>query len=60
LKASGPLYMDRTAGERPPTGTIVLQLTIGLAAIVGGAHLFVEEEGEQLLLGQGGKGQPWP
>ena len=39
----GPLYMDRTAGDRPPTGTIVLQLIIGLAAIVGGAHLFVEE-----------------
>ena len=39
----GPLYMDRTPGDSPPTGTIVLQLIIGLAAIVGGAHLFVEE-----------------
>jgi cation:H+ antiporter len=39
----GPLYMDRTPGDEPPTQTIVLQLVIGLAAIVGGAHLFVEE-----------------
>jgi cation:H+ antiporter len=39
----GPLYMDRTPGDEPPTPTIVLQLVIGLAAIVGGAHLFVEE-----------------
>jgi cation:H+ antiporter len=39
----GPLYMDRTPGDEPPTPTIVLQLIIGLAAIVGGAHLFVEE-----------------
>ncbi len=39
----GPLYMDRTPGDEPPTGTIVLQFVIGLGAIVGGAHLFVEE-----------------
>ncbi len=39
----GPLYMDRTPGDEPPGGTVVLQLVIGLAAIVGGAHLFVEE-----------------
>ena len=39
----GPLYMDRTPGDDPPTQTIVLQLVVGLAAIVGGAHLFVEE-----------------
>ena len=39
----GPLYMDRTPGDDPPTPTIILQFVIGLAAIVGGAHLFVEE-----------------
>jgi cation:H+ antiporter len=39
----GPLYMDWTPGDRPPGGTVVLQLFVGLGAIVGGAHLFVEE-----------------
>ncbi len=39
----GPLIMDRTPGDEPPTQTIVIQFIIGLAAIVGGAHLFVEE-----------------
>jgi cation:H+ antiporter len=39
----GPLHMDRTPGDDPPTHTIVIQLLIGLGAIVGGAHLFVEE-----------------
>jgi cation:H+ antiporter len=39
----GPLYMDRTPGDEPPGRTIVIQFVIGLAAIVGGAHLFVEE-----------------
>ena len=39
----GPLYMDRTPGDEPPGVTVVLQLIVGLAAIVGGAHLFVEE-----------------
>jgi len=39
----GALYMDRTPGDDPPTGTIVLQFLVGLGAIVGGAHLFVEE-----------------
>jgi cation:H+ antiporter len=39
----GPLYMDRTPGDDPPTVTIVIQFLIGLGAIVGGAHLFVEE-----------------
>ena len=39
----GALYVDRTPGDEPPTGAIVLQLVIGLGAIVGGAHLFVEE-----------------
>jgi cation:H+ antiporter len=39
----GPLYMDRTPGDGPPGRTVVLQFVVGLAAIVGGAHLFVEE-----------------
>jgi cation:H+ antiporter len=39
----GPLYMDRTPGDEPPGHTIVIQFVVGLAAIVGGAHLFVEE-----------------
>jgi cation:H+ antiporter len=39
----GPLYMDRTPGDNPPGATVVIQLIVGLAAIVGGAHLFVEE-----------------
>jgi cation:H+ antiporter len=38
-----PLVMDRTPGKAPASHTIVLQLLVGLAAIVGGAHLFVEE-----------------
>jgi cation:H+ antiporter len=39
----GPLYFDRTPGDDPPTVAIVLQFIVGLGAIVGGAHLFVEE-----------------
>src|SRR5687767_5223942 len=39
----GPLYLDRTPGDEPPGQTVVIQLFVGLAAIVGGAHLFVEE-----------------
>ncbi len=41
-----PLVMDRRAGRHdtdPPNGTIVLQLLVGLGAMVGGAQLFVEE-----------------
>jgi cation:H+ antiporter len=38
-----PLYMDRSKEDEPTTGAIVLQLAVGLGAIVGGAHLFVEE-----------------
>lgn len=38
-----PLYLDRTPADEPRTWVIALQLAIGLAAIVGGAHLFVEE-----------------
>jgi cation:H+ antiporter len=40
----GPLIIDRTPNEDDPKlKLIVTQLIIGLAAIVGGAHLFVEE-----------------
>jgi cation:H+ antiporter len=39
----GPLIMDRSPGDKPPGQTIVIQFVIGLGAIVGGAHLFVEE-----------------
>jgi cation:H+ antiporter len=39
----GALYMDRTRAAGPTNGEIVLQLAVGLGAIVGGAHLFVEE-----------------
>jgi cation:H+ antiporter len=39
----GPLVLDRDRGTSPAPRLIVLQLVIGLAAIVGGAHLFVEE-----------------
>jgi cation:H+ antiporter len=43
IDAIGPLYLDRTPGTEPPGQTVVLQLIIGLGAIIGGAHLFVEE-----------------
>jgi cation:H+ antiporter len=40
----GPLIMDRLGDRTNPAGRlIVIQLLVGLAAIVGGAHLFVEE-----------------
>ena len=41
----GPLMFDRRPGRQgpPPLTAIVLQFAIGLGAIVGGAHLFVEE-----------------
>jgi cation:H+ antiporter len=42
-EAIGRLIMDRGDDDEPATGTIVLQLLVGLGAIVGGAHLFVEE-----------------
>ena len=40
----GPLILDRTphVGD-PKLNLVVTQLVLGLAAIVGGAHLFVEE-----------------
>jgi len=41
--ARTPLYMDSTPADDPPQALIWIQLLIGLAAIVGGAHLFVEE-----------------
>jgi cation:H+ antiporter len=37
-----PLVLARST-DVPATGTVVLQLLIGLGAMVGGAHLFVEE-----------------
>jgi cation:H+ antiporter len=40
----GPLILDRTPSRDDPKGKLILlQLFLGLAAIVGGAHLFVEE-----------------
>jgi cation:H+ antiporter len=39
----GPLIIDRTRAGRPSLRLTVVQLVIGLAAIVGGAHLFVDE-----------------
>ena len=40
----GPLYMDRTPNRDDPSGRLIaLQFAVGLGAIVGGAHLFVEE-----------------
>ena len=40
----GPLIMDRTPNrDDPAMRLIVIQLLVGLGAIVGGAHLFVEE-----------------
>jgi cation:H+ antiporter len=42
-EAIGRLIMDRSRHGEPANGTIVLQLLVGLGAIVGGAHLFVEE-----------------
>jgi cation:H+ antiporter len=39
----GPLIIDRTRAARPSLRLMVVQLGVGLAAIVGGAHLFVDE-----------------
>ena len=41
--ARTPLYMDASPADDPPRSLIVIQFAVGLAAIVGGAHLFVEE-----------------
>ncbi len=43
LETLKPLMMDPTRGDAPKTSTIVIQLVVALGAIVGGAHLFVEE-----------------
>ncbi|MQA75782.1 MAG: sodium:calcium antiporter [Solirubrobacterales bacterium] len=43
VESIGPLYMDRSGAAEPANATIVLQFLVGLGAIVGGAHLFVEE-----------------
>jgi cation:H+ antiporter len=42
-EAIGRLYMDRSDAPQPPFKLILIQLGVGLAAIVGGAHMFVEE-----------------
>jgi cation:H+ antiporter len=39
----GPLIIDRARAARPSLPLVVTQLVIGLAAIIGGAHLFVDE-----------------
>lgn len=39
----GRLYFDPTPGTEPPVALVVAQFAVGLGAIVGGAHLFVEE-----------------
>lgn len=39
----GPLIIDRTRAGRPPIRLILVQLLIGIGAVVGGAHLFVNE-----------------
>ena len=39
----GPLIISRTRGDDPTMQAIVTQFVIGLVAMIGGAHLFVEE-----------------
>ena len=39
----GRLYFDRTPGTEPPMALVIIQFIVSLGAIVGGAHLFVEE-----------------
>jgi cation:H+ antiporter len=44
IETIGPLYLDRTPFRTDPSGRLIaIQFVIGLGAIVGGAHLFVEE-----------------
>jgi cation:H+ antiporter len=38
-----PLFLDTTRGDPPGMSTVVVQLVVALGAIVGGAHLFVEQ-----------------
>jgi len=39
----GRLYFDRSPGSEPPLWLAIVQFVVSLGAIVGGAHLFVEE-----------------
>lgn len=41
--ALSPLILDTTRGDPPGMSTVVLQLFVALGAIVGGAHIFVEQ-----------------
>jgi cation:H+ antiporter len=43
LDTIGPLYLDRTPRTDPAGSLIALQFAVGLGAMVGGAHLFVEQ-----------------
>jgi cation:H+ antiporter len=38
-----PLALDTTRGDPPGMSTVVVQLIVALGAIVGGAHIFVEQ-----------------
>jgi len=38
-----PLILDTTRSDPPTMATVVLQLVVALGAIVGGAHIFVEQ-----------------
>jgi cation:H+ antiporter len=42
-EALTPLMMDTTRGDPPGMSTVVVQLVVALGAIVGGAHIFVEQ-----------------
>ncbi len=43
VESIGRLYFDPHPESEPPIGLIALQFVVSLGAIVGGAHLFVEE-----------------
>jgi cation:H+ antiporter len=42
-EALKPLILDTTRGDPPGMSTVVVQLLVALGAIVGGAHIFVEQ-----------------
>jgi cation:H+ antiporter len=42
-EALKPLVMDTTRGDPPGMSTVIVQLLVALGAIVGGAHIFVEQ-----------------
>ena len=42
-EALRPLILDATRGDPPGMSTVVLQLLVALGAVVGGAHIFVEQ-----------------